>query len=190
MAEPLACVVRGMEIAGLRGETVAVLGAGPIGLMFVRLCARAGARVIVAGRRAERLALAAELGASEVIDIDTVPDVVAAIWQRTEGNRGADKVIEAVGKAEAWEQAIAIARKGSVVSLSADPADTAVNVETHRIHYDEVTLKGSFHHTPATFRAALNLIASGKAPASRFIQQELAPPRFLKFYDPCSRAAP
>jgi len=173
LTEPLACVARGMEEVPVRaGETVAVLGAGPIGLMFVCLCRQAGARVLAAGRRPERLALAARLGAEEVVDTAEVPDVVAAMKARTEGGRGADKVIEAVGTPEAWEMALAIARKAGVVSLFGGcPAGTSISVETHRIHYDELTIKGTFHHTPRTVRAALDLIASGRVPARAFIHQ-------------------
>ena len=161
LTEPLACVVRGMAAVPVRaGETVVVLGLGPIGLLFVRLCVLAGARVLAAGRRAERLALAAELGAAEVFDIAATPDILPALRSRTEGERGPDKVIEAVGRPEAWEQAIALVRKAGTVSLFGGcPAETFVRLDTHRVHYDELTLVGAFHHTPDTFRQALELIA-------------------------------
>ncbi len=171
LTEPLACVVTGMEAVPITaGETVILLGAGPIGLMFVRLCHLAGARVLVAGWGVERLALASRLGASEVFDIRDHDDIVRTLQQRTEGGRGADKVIEAVGRPEAWEMAIALARKAGTVSLFGGcPADTSIEVDTHRIHYDEVSLVGTFHHTPATIRKALALLASGDVPAEAFI---------------------
>jgi L-iditol 2-dehydrogenase len=174
LTEPLACAVRGMAESPVRpGDTVAVLGLGPIGLMFVRLCKLAGAHVLAVGRRSSRLALAAELGADELIDIDQEADVVHSVRARTEGARGVDLAIEAVGRPEAWEQAIACVRKAGRVSLFGGcPADTSIRVETHRIHYDEVTLTGTFHHTPDTFRAALNLIATGQVPAQRFISRQ------------------
>jgi L-iditol 2-dehydrogenase len=173
LTEPLACVVRGMEeVPVTAGETVVVLGAGPIGLMFVRLCKLAGARVLAAGRRKERLALAAELGADEIFDVTTYPDIVATLKERTEGGRGADKVIEAVGTPQAWESAIAMARKAATVSLFGGcAADTSIRLDTHRVHYDELALKGTFHHTPQTVRAALKLIADGDVPAHAFIQR-------------------
>ena len=173
LTEPLACVVRGMEEVPIRaGETVAVLGTGPIGLMFICLCRSAGARVLAAGHRPERLALAARLGAEEVLDTAEVSDIVTALKARTEGGRGADKVIEAVGTPEAWEMALAVARKAGVVSLFGGcPAGTSIAVDTQRIHYDELTIKGTFHHTPRTVRAALELIATGHVPAREFIQQ-------------------
>jgi L-iditol 2-dehydrogenase len=173
LTEPLACVVRGMAAVPVRpGETVAVLGLGPIGLLFVRLCVLAGARVLAAGRRAERLALAAELGAEEVFDIAATPDILPLLRSRTEGERGPDKVIEAVGRPEAWVQAIALVRKAGTVSLFGGcAAETFVRLDTHRIHYDELTLVGAFHHTPDTFRQALDLIAQGAVPARAFLQQ-------------------
>ncbi len=173
LTEPLACVVRGMAAMPVRsGETVAVLGLGPIGLLFVRLCVLAGARVLAVGRRAERLQLAAELGAAEVFDIAAYPDILPLLRSRTEGERGPDKVIEAVGRPEAWEQAIALVRKAGTVSLFGGcPAETFVRLDTHRVHYDELTLLGAFHHTPATFQLALALLISGDVPASAFLQQ-------------------
>ncbi|MCW3052744.1 MAG: Threonine dehydrogenase and related Zn-dependent dehydrogenase [Chthonomonadales bacterium] len=173
LTEPLACVVRGMAAVPVRaGETVAVLGLGPIGLLFVRLCVLAGARVLAAGRRSERLALAAELGAAEVFDIAATPDILPALRSRTEGERGPDKVIEAVGHPEAWEQAISLVRKAGTVSLFGGcPAETFVRLDTHRVHYDELTLVGAFHHTPDTFRQALDLIACDDVPARAFLQQ-------------------
>lgn len=173
LTEPLACVVRGMAAMPVHaGETVAVLGLGPIGLLFVRLCVLAGARVLAAGRRAERLKLAAGLGAAEVFDIAATPDILPVLRGRTEGERGPDRVIEAVGRPEAWEQAIALVRKAGTVSLFGGcPADTFVRLDTHRVHYDELTLVGAFHHTPETFQRALGLIACGDVPARAFLQQ-------------------
>lgn len=173
LMEPLACVVRGMEEVPIEaGETVVVLGAGPIGLMFVRLCKLAGARVLAAGRRPERLALAQRLGADEVYNVAEVKDLVGVLKARTEGGRGADKVIEAVGQPKAWENAVAMARKAATVSLFGGcPADTAITLDTHRVHYDELTIKGTFHHTPQTIRTALCLIAEDKVPAREFLQQ-------------------
>ena len=176
LAEPLACVVRGMEEVPVeRGETVIVLGAGPIGLLFVRMCALAGANVIVAGRRAERLALAARLGATETFDVSDFADtdtLVKHLKSRTEAGRGADKVIEAVGTPAAWETAIALARKAATVSLFGGCVKGAkAMLDTDRVHYDELTLKGTFHHTPHTFRRAVEFIINGDVPAREFISQ-------------------
>jgi L-iditol 2-dehydrogenase len=173
MAEPLACVVYGLKDAPVSpGETVIVLGLGPIGLMFVRLCHLAGARVLAAGRRRERLELAARLGADQVFDAGESGPIGEALRAQTDGGRGADTVIECVGRTETWDLAISLARKAGRVSLFGGcPSGTSVQVDTHRIHYDELTLRGTFHHTPHTFRRALELITSGDVPAADFIQR-------------------
>lgn len=174
MTEPLACVVYGMQDMPVEaGETVVVLGLGPIGLMFVRLCHLAGANVIAFGRRRSRLELAAELGASQVYDAETIVDPVSMLRAVMNGGRGADVVIECVGKPEAWETAVALARKGGRVSLFGGcPSNTFVSIDTHRIHYDELTLRGTFHHTPETIRTALSLLTDRRVPGDKFIQRE------------------
>ena len=173
LTEPLACVVHGMEAVPIRsGETVVVLGTGPIGLMFVRLCHLAGARVIAAGRRRERLNLASRLGADEVFDVNKTPNLIDVLKARTDDGRGADKVIEAVGTPDAWQTAIALGRKAATISLFGGcPKDSLVTLDTHRIHYDELTLVGAFHHTPRTFRAALDLICRQAVPARDFLTE-------------------
>ena len=174
LSEPLACVVRGMEFLTIgEGETAIVLGLGPIGLFFVRLLVLTGARVIAVGRRKSRLALASALGADALVDIDQYPPemISEAVKSLTQGGYGADLVVEAVGQPAAWEQAITMARKAGTVSLFGGcPADTAITVNTHRIHYDEITLTGTFHHTPTAFRKALDLLAAGDVPGELFIQ--------------------
>ncbi len=173
LTEPLACVVHGMEAVSVKkNDTVIVLGLGPIGLLFVRLCHLAGAKVIAAGRRAERLHLARTLGADAVFDISETPDILAALRTRTEEGRGADIVIEAVGTPDAWQTAIALGRKAATISLFGGcPQDSTVTLDTHRIHYDEMRLVGAFHHTPRTFRAALDLICSGQVPSRAFLTE-------------------
>jgi L-iditol 2-dehydrogenase len=172
LTEPVACVVRGMEETGLRaGDTVVVLGAGPIGLMFVRLYHLAGARVIAVGRGRERLEVARRLGADDTFSVLETADVVDAVRNLANGGRGADVVIECVGRPEQWEQAIAMARKAGAVNLFGGcPKDTSIQLDTGRVHYDEIAIKGTFHHTPSTVREALRLLASGDFPAAEFLR--------------------
>jgi L-iditol 2-dehydrogenase len=162
MTEPLACVVRGMEAARIRsGQTVAIIGAGPIGLMFVRLAAAAGARVLVGGRRRPRLDKALELGASLAVSVDE-GDAVERLRRETPGGLGASVVVEAAGRAESCEAALRLVRKGGTVLLFAgSPAGTTVPLDVARAHYEEITVTSSFHHTPAAFRESLRLIAEG-----------------------------
>ena len=153
MVEPLACCLRGVERAGVQaGDMVAILGAGPIGLMLAACVADAGGWPVVVGGRAER---------RELIDVFGA--------EPGEG-QGADVVIEAAGTEEAWRDAIELARPGGTVVLFGGlPRDVQPNVDAYRVHYDELTLRGSFHHTPSTVRAALGFLASGAYPWERLV---------------------
>lgn len=165
LTEPLACCVKGVEDTQVKaGENVIVLGTGPIGLMMIRLCAAREARVIAVGRREHRLAMSAQLGADVVIDEAVCDDLGAAVRELTDG-RGADRVIECVGRPETWTQAIALTRRGGFCNLFGGcPSGTEVKLDTTRMHYEELTLVGSFHHTPRQIRAALALLADGTVP--------------------------
>src|SRR3989449_4380127 len=106
LVEPLACVLRGLEETGiLRGDNVAIIGLGPIGLMFVRLAKVYGARVIAIGRRKSQLDRALRMGADEGLIAHDGTDLVPRIKDLTHG-RGADVAIEAVGQPEAWHMAV------------------------------------------------------------------------------------
>lgn len=174
LVEPLACAVHGVRETGVRaGETVVVLGAGPLGLLLVRCAVLAGARVLVLGRRSARLEAARRMGAAETVDVDIETDLEAWVRARTHG-RGADRVIEAVGRPEAWEQAISLVRKGGTVNLFGGcPAGTSIAVDTGRLHYEALTLLGSFHHTPAAIREALALLTAGSVPWQVLVQDRI-----------------
>jgi L-iditol 2-dehydrogenase len=171
LTEPLACVVHGFrETEARAGDTMVVIGAGPIGLMFIHVAALHGMRVIAVAKREDQVAAARHLGASEVLRIREGLDTVAAVRALTDGNRGADIVVEAVASPTTWEQAVAMVRKGGVVNLfGGPPKGTAVAFDTNRLHYGDITLKASFHHTPVACRAAFDLVASGRFRSADFI---------------------
>jgi L-iditol 2-dehydrogenase len=172
LTEPLACVVQGLADARLQpGQNVLVLGAGPIGLMFIALAKDIGCHVSVAGRRAVRLAAAEKLGATEVIDLGDGADPVAKI--RASSKRRFDTVIEAIGKPETWEAAVPLVRKGGTVNFFGGcPSGTTVSFDTQAIHYSNLTLLASFHHTPRTIRRALEIIEAGVIRADDFVDGE------------------
>ena len=174
LTEPLACVVQGIEDLKLRaGQNVLVLGAGPIGLMFVALAKNLGCNVAVAGRRAARLEAAKKLGASQIIDIGEGADLVSKIRAATHAHF--DAVIEAVGKPETWEAAVQIVRKGGAVNFFGGcPSGATITLDTTLIHYSNLTLLASFHHTPRTIRRALEFIESGVIRAKDFVDGECA----------------
>lgn len=178
LLEPLSCVVNGVDRLDLaRAENVVVVGAGPIGLLFVALLARRGVpRVIVAGRHAARLEAALAMGAADAIDLGDAasdPDALSrAIRARVPD--GACAVVECVGRPEAWQGAIAGARKGGEVLLYGGcAAGTQVPVDAHRLHYDALTLKGAFHFTPSDVRAALDLLTRRALPLGRLVSDEV-----------------
>jgi L-iditol 2-dehydrogenase len=163
LVEPLACVLRGLEETGLRaGDTIAVIGLGPIGMMFVRLAkAVYGARVIAIGRRQPQLDRAKKMGADEVVVNHEGADVLGPVREMT-GGRGADVVIEAVGLPEVWQLAVRLLRRGGVVNFFGGcPAGTHISLDTNLLHYSELTCMASFHHTPALVRKALEIVSRG-----------------------------
>ncbi len=164
MTEPLACAVRGFEESGARaGDSMIVIGAGPIGLMFMNVAALAGVHVIAVVKRDDQIATAKLFGAEQVVQTTAEADVVAAARRLTPDGRGADVVIEAVATPATWEWAVDMVRKGGVVNFfGGPPSGTKVALDTNRLHYGDITLKASFHHTPATCRTAFGLIASGR----------------------------
>jgi L-iditol 2-dehydrogenase len=173
LAEPLACVLKGVEDSGLKaGDSVAVIGMGPIGLMFVRLAKAAGARVIALGRRQTQLSRAEMLGADELISTAEVESPVRAVQNLT-GGRGADVAIEAVGKPQTWELAIHLVRKaGTVNFFGGCPSDSRVAVDTALLHYSEISCRASFHHTPALIQKALRLVRDGVITSRDFVNRQ------------------
>ena len=163
LVEPLACVIRAVEeTAVTEGDTVVVIGLGPIGLMFVQLLKSIGATVIAVGKRASQLSLAEKMGASYVLN-STDFNVVEKVRTITNGRRGADVVIEAVGRTETWQLAMGMVRRGGTINLFGGcPSGTHIPLDTTLIHYSEITIKASFHHTPRHIREALEAIHRGE----------------------------
>jgi len=161
LTEPLACVLHGVEEAGVKlGDTIAIIGAGPIGLLHLLTVKRLGVeRVFMVDLVEERLDFAQRIGADETID-GKQEDVIRRIRELTDGC-GADVVIEAVGLPFTWEQALRMVRKGgTVLEFGGCPPGTQIKVSTELLHYGEVKVLGAFHTTPIHFRRALRLISS------------------------------
>jgi L-iditol 2-dehydrogenase len=175
LAEPLACVLRGIHEMELRtGDTAAVIGCGPIGLKFIRMLSRRGVRVIAIARRKESLEIAKRLGASATISANEKSDVVAAVKALTENQRGPDGVVEAAGNPTTWAQALAMVRRGGVVNFfSGLSSGTQVEIEPAAIHYNEIKLISPFHHTPRFIRDAMEAIRRGDITAHDFVTEEV-----------------
>jgi L-iditol 2-dehydrogenase len=174
LAEPLACVLNGQELARVgEGDTVVVIGSGPIGCLHVRLArARGAASVILVDLNAERLAQAAELVSPDVAiaSADPVAEVLAA----TNG-RGADVVITAAASGIAQEQGLQmLARRGRLSLFGGLPKDApTITVDSNLVHYRELTIVGVNGSSPSHNKQALELIASGKVPVADLITHSL-----------------
>jgi len=174
VTEPLACVLRAVEKARMKlGDVIAIIGVGPIGLLHLLTVKKKGAsKVIVSDTIDERLHFAEILGADETINAkqeDTVEKT-----KKLTGGYGADVVIEAIGMPATWEQALRMVRKGgTVLEFGGCLPGTEIKVNTEQLHYGETTILGAFHTTPAYFRKALNLIASGAIPVKPLITRKM-----------------
>ena len=144
MAEPLAAALHAVDRGG-EADDVAVLGGGAMGLMLARLLVLESRTVTLADRHPERRAQAQALGARPV---------------ETLGRHRL--VFEAVGREQAWRTAVAAAQPGGVVVLVGGcPPGAEVSLPTGPLHYDELELRGAFHHSPAEIDRALALLAAG-----------------------------
>lgn len=165
LAEPVAVMMHMLELIEIRvGDTVAVTGAGPIGMLCAAIAKAAGAsRVFIADRLAYRLKLALAMGADVAIDT-TAQSLVETVLDATRG-RGADLVLEAAGSAETMNAAIRMARMGGTVMQIGIFSELMPKIDIHTAMLKELklqTLKRSNHRAIE----ALRLIATGKIPAS------------------------
>jgi len=187
LTEPLACALHGVDACEIvPGDTVAILGAGPLGLLLVALAKLRGARVILTGKGIERLALGERFGADMVIDVDllSLQEECETILAQTEGKRGADVVIEAVGIPETWNIAAKMVRPGGLVNFFGGcPSGTQVALETQSLHYGELTIKGVFHHTPAYFAQALDIIIEHHIDVEALITERVPLSSLLTVFD-------
>lgn len=170
LIEPLSCVLNGQNKVGLRqGDTVAILGAGPIGTLHVKLARLRGAgRVIVSEPNAARREAALRAGADAVID-PMQGDLRAALRSETRG-QGADVVICAIGIPALASQAVGLAAKGGRVSLFAgfSKGETGT-LDVNAIHYEELQVTGAFGLTRADYENTLNMIADGRIDLSDMV---------------------
>jgi L-iditol 2-dehydrogenase len=159
VTEPLACVLNSLETCELSlGRSMAVIGAGPMGLCHVVLARRMGVGpIIVSEPDEERAQAARRLGATGVIDPRT-GDLASTVLEHTNG-LGADAVIVSAGLPAVVDVAIACARKQGYVSLFAGfPPNTSVPFDPNAVHYSEVRLTGTQNASPEQYRRVLQLL--------------------------------
>ena len=172
LAEPLACVLHGLETSALeRASEIVVYGGGPIGLLFVDVLANSPAdfpaggehHIVLADPNPSRLETGRAVGADATVQVSRDGGEAPRLCRLSRAGDGFDVAIEATGSPAAWQDALASVRPGGLVQLFGGcPPGTNVPLDTHRLHYSEITVKSAYHHRPATFQRALDLLASGK----------------------------
>ena len=169
LLEPLACAVHGFDTLPPRvGDYAVVIGAGPIGLMFMDLLHLAGCRVISADLSDHRLELSKSFGVEATVNAGD-ENYIDQVRKLTD-SKGPQIVVEATGFPSAWEAAFEMARPGAtVLCFGGTKAGSKVTFDCRKFHYDEITLKGVYHHTPYHVKWALDLLASGQIDGSKYI---------------------
>jgi len=170
--EPVGCVLKGIEVAGVRaGESVLILGAGPVGLVFAAEVAARGAHPVVFARNAAAAENARRMRAHDVVVGPSVGECNAELLAAAPGSRGYDVVIEAAGAAETSQAAPSLCHKGGRVLLFGGCAtDACVTWGPARLHYDEIAVLSSFHHTPRHVAAALEVLAEKRLDISPLLE--------------------
>lgn len=174
--EPLANVVHGAERTAIKpGQSVGIIGIGPIGLMFARVAKLMGARVIVAGRNPVKLKMAEDFAhADEIVDLKKYPHPEKIFRSFSDEKKGLDVAIECVGLPEIWEQVFSYVRPGGTVHFFGGcKSGSKVCFDTTKMHYGDIKMMSVFHHTPKYFRKALDYISSGKIEVEKLITDTL-----------------
>lgn len=176
LAEPLACVMHAIRRVPLcDGDLVAVVGAGPIGLMFVSaLRGRYGhkIRILCLDHHDDRLAVATTFGADAVLN--TAGGQVKVRLKAALGVEWADVAVEAVGTQQAHQEAFELlGRGGTLVSFGGVAQGTVFSLDLHRLHYEEIQIIPVYHHTPIDFERAVQAIVRREVPVGRLITARL-----------------
>lgn len=160
--EPLSCVVHGMESLSVKkNDHALIIGSGPVGLLHLLLLKEKGVQVTVMDKHDSKLKVATKLGADSVL---------LSKIQNLSHDLDFDYVFECTGMPEVWEASVNYVRRGgTVVLFGGCKSGTTVTYDTERLHYDEITLKGVFHYTPADVKKAYKLLCNKNLNVSQLI---------------------
>lgn len=177
LAEPLACVMHAVRRVPISdGDRVVIVGAGPIGLMFIAVLRRrygSSIRLLSVDHHDDRLTLARSFGADTALN-SAGGRLEHASLGAVLGIEGADVVIEAVGSAQAHREAFElVGRGGTLVPFGGVAKGTILPLDLHRLHYEEIRIVPIYHHTPADFAAAVQAIVRREVPVGRLITARL-----------------
>ncbi|GLU49127.1 zinc-dependent dehydrogenase [Nocardiopsis ansamitocini] len=176
VAEPLACALNAQEFAGVnKGDTVVVVGAGPIGCLHVRLArARGAEKVFLVELNRGRLDMSADVVHPDAAICGAEVDAVEEVKRLTDG-RGVDVVITAAASGKAQEDALQmVARRGRISFFGGLPKDKpTITLDSNVVHYREITIYGANGSSPDHNKRALELIASGQVPVSDLITHRM-----------------
>lgn len=174
LAEPLSCGIAALRANKVKpGDTVVIIGAGPMGLIHLKLSKWAGATVIVADVLKRRLVTATEMGADHCIDASE-NNVLDEVKKLTDG-AGADVVITSLGIPKVIEESLALLRNGGTFNIfGGPPAGHLISIDPRWLHYSEIVITGSFASTPKDFSKALALIASGEVEVEDLISDKFS----------------
>lgn len=180
ISEPISSCINAQEKGSVgAGDTVVIIGAGPVGCIHAALArARGAARVLIAGKGAERLAFARAFEPDQVIDAAR-EDVVASVMKFTSG-AGAHVVISAAPSPQAVIQSVEMARKGGRVLLfgGLSKEDSRPGVDMNLVHYNALSLIGTTTFAPRHQVEALRILATGEFPGSPLVSHRFPLSRF------------
>ena len=182
LLEPLSCVVHPYSKLNMdHVETALVIGAGSIGLMHLAYLKMQGMKVIVSDFFDDRLEMAADMRASRAV----VPKAVRNVVEAMTDNAGVDLVIECTGQQGVWEKSVNYVRRGgTVVMFGGCASGTKVTYDAARLHYDELSLMGSFHYMPADVKKAYEIITGNRIDLSMLISGEYSLENIAKALTP------
>ena len=182
LIDPASCAINAAELSRIKaGDVVVVIGAGPVGCLNVEVSRAFGAQKIVLVQRSLSRLKEAEFTAADVYVTPLKEDIVERVTQETEG-RGADVVIVACGSGQAQEEALKmVARRGNVNLFGGLPKDSPfIKFDSNLIHYKEAFVIGTHGGSTRQCKMALDMIASGKIKAKKYVSSRLHLTDFIK----------
>jgi len=176
LSEPMSCAINAQQIAGVaQGDSVLVIGGGPLGVIHAELAKAFGARQVMISQRSEpRLSILREL--EDVLVIDAVNEDVGEVVEQNTDGLGVDVVLVAAPTREAQEASIGYVRKGGAVSLFASLPSGASDItfNSRTIHYGELRVCGASDSRPEHVRRAVELLADGKIDYAKIITDRVS----------------